>query len=84
VVTATTGGRRSGRDRKSQAPFEGVDETFGVGHTFGVLRDPPFGVLAFETRSRWSQPIVFIKAKYVTPTPAAARNRRRLNLALIV
>jgi hypothetical protein len=71
---------RSGRERKSHARPEGADETFGVGHTFRVPTDPSSGVLAFEMRSRRSQPA---NAKYVTPAPIAARNRRRVNLGTI-
>jgi hypothetical protein len=87
VVTVTAGGRRSGRERKAHIPFEGPDEAFGAGFTFGV-KDPPFGglafgVLAFGMRSRGSQPTAFVKARYVRPALTVARNRRRVNLVPI-
>src|SRR5918997_2336775 len=78
VLTATTGGSRSGRERKFHARPAGPDEAFGAGHTRGKSADPPpFGVLAFETCSRGSHPV---RARPVTPAPMAARNRRRVNL----
>jgi len=77
VSTSTAGGLRSGRERKSQARPEAVDDPFCAGHTLESSGFPLFGVLASRTRSRRSQPV---KAKYVTPAPIAARNRRRVRL----
>ena len=82
MVTSTVGGLRSGRERNARTPFGGVDETFFRGHTFGVDKDLPFGVLALGVGSRRSQPTVFVKARYVRPALTAVRNRRRVNLVL--
>src|SRR5919202_1321188 len=78
------GGPRSGRERKDHTPFEGADETFWRGHTFGVGKGLPFGVLATGVRSRRSQPAALVRARYDIPAPAALRNRRRVNVVLIV
>ena len=83
VVASRTGGLRSGRERKAHTPFGGVDEALGRGDTWGARKGLPFGVLAFEVRSRRSQPTVFVKARYVTPELTAVRNWRRVNLVPI-
>ncbi len=67
MVTSTSGGLRSGRERKAHTPFAGADATFGKG-------------LTFEVRPRRSQLTTFVSAKYVAPALTAVRNLRRVIL----
>jgi hypothetical protein len=75
VVTSTTGGSRSGRERKANTPSGGGNGTPGKGLTFGAREE-----LTFEERSGGSQPTVPVNARYAAPVLTAVRNRRRVNL----